>query len=444
MTYVNNRFTTNIDLAYTDSTEIIGVSAKPTLLLDFAKSKKEYPVLTTDRSGTSTVLGRGKYISSIDANKQRINHDIETGECLGLLVERGLSNVCRNALSELGSYVSVDSTIGPDLNTTFRAVPIGSVTAPSVGIAGNQTFSLSGIIAGNTRVYSVSGYFAPHGPLQYTPYLVIAATGNLLPTYYATLNFNPTTGTFPFKVTDTGWTELEPPKAVLHPSGFYYVTWTVMFTQQASSYSTISFHVQVLNQLASNVYTADNSSGFKFACLQFEQGWGATSYIPTTTAAVTRQRDIISHPTTGWFNPVEGTVFVDFKYRTNLVDTRVLSIGSSTTNAIKLQGSNNVYNAGPYLEVFDNSASAAVSMGPANPQKNTRYLVAFTYKAGAYSLCVNGGTPYTNSYASVPQGLTTLHLGSDNGLLQLDGHIGKFAYYPKVLSVDELKLMTTV
>lgn len=437
-----SRFTTNIDLAYTD--DLTGVSVKPSLLLDFAKSKKEYITLTTNRTGTSTVLGRGKYITSVDENKQRINHDIETGECLGLLVERSVSNVCRNALSELGSYVTADSTIGPDLQTTFRAVPVGSVSFPGVGNPSNQSYSLSGVTTGVSRTYTYSGFFAPHGSLDYRAYVVITASGPSLTDLYALVVFNPTTGTFSGKLLNTGWSEVEPPKAVLHPSGFYYITWTVSFTQQASLYASVSNYLQILNQTSQQVYTADGVSGFKFACLQFEQGWGATSYIPTTTATVTRQADIVSYPTTGWFNPVEGTVFVDFKYRTNLVGTRVLSIGSSTTNAIKLLGSNNAYNTGPYLEIFDNNATPAFNMGPANPQKNTRYLVAFTYKAGAYSLCVNGGTPYTNSYASVPQGLSTLHLGSDNGLLQLDGHVGKFAYYPKVLSVDELKLMTTV
>lgn len=435
MTIITNRFTTNYDL-FTPST--IGVSARPSLLFDFAKAERADLRLSCVRSGTATRFNQRGFIENVEQNVPRVSFNPYTGECMGLLVEESRTNVVRN--TQLGSYVSSDTQIGPDGQTAYKAVPTGSVTFPGVGTSSNQTFSLSGVTVGQSRDYSFSGYFAPHGPLQYRPYVVIGASGTSLTTRYALINFNPTTGLFSGKSYESGWSEVIAPKAEMHPCGMYYVTWTVRFTQP-STYSTISHYLQIMNENSQTTYTADGLSGFKLACMQFEQGEGVTSYIPTTTAAVTRNSDNNTYLTEEWFNPLEGTLYVEFSYGQKLVSTRVASIEASANDYIAILGSNSVFSIGPYAEARI-GGTASFAIGPANPQRETRHRVMLAYSDQDYRYYVNGTTLYTNTASAVPQGLNTLYLGTRGGGDHLNGHIAKIAYYPKSFSTEELELTT--
>lgn len=437
---IANKFTTNYDLS-TSTSAAIGASIKPSLMFDFAKAKRADIRLTASRSGTATVFDSAGYITNSPANTARVNHDPYTGECLGLLVEEARTNVMRNALSEQGSYVAVDTQEGPNRQNRFRAVPVGSVVAPGVGSWGNQTYAISDLTVGQSRDYTFSGYFSPYGPLQYKPYVVIGSVGTSLTTYYATLIFNANTGSVVSTSLGLGWSQVLAPEVSLHPCGMYYLTWTVRYTQQ-STYSSINCYLQILNQSNTQTYTADGASGFGYACLQFEQGYGATSYIPTTTTNSTRSLDLISYPVGDWYNPNEGTLYAEYTSGIKIDYTRVVSIESIPTNSIRILGSDGNGTVGPYFEIYVSNPPPIVGLvSSGTPLSRKNYKTIASYKANDFKFCRDGGTVLTASTGAIPQNLTTLLLGS-SGSTPLNGHLAKFAYFPKALTSEELTILT--
>jgi hypothetical protein len=63
---------------------------------------------------------------------------------------------------------------------------------------------------------------------------------------------------------------------------------------------TSSIQLSISNSNSFSSYSGNGTSGFYLFGAQIEAGWNATSYIPTTTATVTRNADVITlMPTTG-------------------------------------------------------------------------------------------------------------------------------------------------
>jgi len=62
-------------------------NTRPSLNLNFARSKKLDPRITFTRSSTATYVDEDGLIKSAATNTPRFEHDPTTGDCLGLLIE---------------------------------------------------------------------------------------------------------------------------------------------------------------------------------------------------------------------------------------------------------------------------------------------------------------------------------------------------------------------
>jgi hypothetical protein len=160
-------------------------------------------------------------------------------------------------------------------------------------------------------------------------------------------------------------------------------------------------------------YTGSSSFSQTFWGYQLEAGAYATSYIPTTSAAVTRLADA-AYKTgiSSLIGQTEGTLFVDFYYdlsnnTPNGSDKSVMTIrptGGGTNNEIAI-----VY-YGDESGTYGKTIQVFVSVGGASqcliktPQNLTNgyYKVAFAYKQNDFALYVNGAQIGTDSSGSVP------------------------------------------
>ena len=66
---------------------------RPTLNLNFARSKTLDPRITFTRASTGTYVGSDGLIKTAVADEARFDHDPETGESLGLLIEGSRTNL---------------------------------------------------------------------------------------------------------------------------------------------------------------------------------------------------------------------------------------------------------------------------------------------------------------------------------------------------------------
>lgn len=173
-----------------------------------------------------------------------------------------------------------------------------------------------------------------------------------------------------------------------------------------------------------------------------------TSYIPTTTAAVTRAADVVSitgSNFSSWYRQDEGTVFVDgkeypFASSVSRAFYGFVSTGDSNNNYIRqwiwngATGSvlNSVYTdtAGPLAAEF----STAI----VNEQKRS----AFAIKANDFARVYNGSNPATDLIGALPNGIDSLWIGSTSSSLPLNGHIRRLTYFPQRLGNEVLQRIT--
>jgi hypothetical protein len=148
---------------------------------------------------------------------------------------------------------------------------------------------------------------------------------------------------------------------------------------------------------------------------QLEAGSYATSYIPTTSASVTRNADVISKTgISSLIGQTEGTVFIDF-YVNNL--------SSQTNDPIILS-----LGADQYIQIFDNGRIQFYFETGCNIDltsfalTNGRHKFGFAYKANDFVAYVDGTLAGTDT-SGTPNGTSLLNLGYSN-----TNFIGKIEY----------------
>ena len=96
---------------FTSSIEVTAdyPTIKPSLNLNFARSRALDPRITFTRSTIATYVGRDGLIKYAGVNEPRFDHDPDTLESLGLLIEESRTNIFRNSDFSGGT---TDWTIG--------------------------------------------------------------------------------------------------------------------------------------------------------------------------------------------------------------------------------------------------------------------------------------------------------------------------------------------
>jgi hypothetical protein len=176
---------------------------------------------------------------------------------------------------------------------------------------------------------------------------------------------------------------------------------------------------------------------------QLETGAVATTYIPTTTAAVTRNADQISASgalVSGLIGQTEGTIYAEVDIRNmaketyiiridDNASTNLLSIRTLTTNVIRTQI------AAPTTSGTLNISSAAFASGIVK--------IAFAYKSGEIALSVNGATALTaNGTFTFGATLQRVIMGNNDGSTFFNDRIRSAALYTTRLTNDQLAELT--
>jgi hypothetical protein len=129
--------------------------------------------------------------------------------------------------------------------------------------------------------------------------------------------------------------------------------------------------------------------------VQVELGAYATSYIPTTSAAVTRLADAASKTgISSLIGQTEGTLFLDISGESLQDNSRYMSISDFTNSNKRLT----IYQISGLINVYCSAGSTF------NLQYNPpagRLKIAFGYKSGQYVLYVNGVNAISSSESAV-------------------------------------------
>ena len=175
---------------------------------------------------------------------------------------------------------------------------------------------------------------------------------------------------------------------------------------------------------------------------QVELGSKATSYIPTTTAPMTRAADVLHYDVSSVITQGQGSLYCEFVgVPASGVIKTVLTLSDNTFK-------NRLYS---YIAVagkitLKGAVGGAYTLNiVGNTVLPTLNKILITYKTGETKLYSNGVLVWTNTAYTVPASLTKLNVGSlQDGIEQLNSEIGNVKYFKEILTPAEAIKLTTV
>lgn len=219
--------------------------------------------------------------------------------------------------------------------------------------------------------------------------------------------------------------------------------------------------VSVLNDVAATACVLelsrenDAASPIVFAAdfAQMETGSRPSSPILTTSAAVTRAGERLRiDPVDEWFNPFEGTLFIDAFVQGAAEYDRTLIRLAGETGSLEI-GIGGTTGAVSVISIVSGSPQgSATAAGYVNPPRRIR--LAARYKAGDFAFCILGvQTPHDGESLSTPRVIpvtgavdvpvySALEIGATVGTIQLDGSVRSVVYIP--FALDDARLAAAV
>ena len=175
---------------------------------------------------------------------------------------------------------------------------------------------------------------------------------------------------------------------------------------------------------------------------QLEAGAFATSYIPTTSATVTRAADVASitgSNFSSWYNQTEGTIFANYAERAFSVTHQVATVSNGTANeriSLAINSSNT-------LDVGVISGGTDTFGGNTPTLTAQEYRIGFGYRADNSGVSANGSAITVDSAVTLPT-VSQIDIGARAGSSQiLNSTIKRFTYWPVRLPDPTLQSITS-
>lgn len=406
-----------------------------TLDLDFINNRQRVAGLygaaldgvTFTRSTTGTYFGADGTLQTAAINEPRFEYDPVLRRPLGLLIEESRANLIPRSTS-IATWVKSPLIIISDNDST--------------GIDGALSATKITNYDGITSIVAI-GFSVPASGTNDYYATVYAKQGNsagfTLNVYYNSnqednVAFNFTTG----YVSGAPY----PGEYIFESVGNGWFRCGYRITRDASgTRTTILFRIweTIRNNGAIGNY-------LHVMAPQLEAGAFATSYIPTTAAAVTRGADVASMTGanfSSWWRNDEFSVFAEF-VSNNTGTSRVLSFlgaGGDAADDIPIF----VFPATGKL-ASTNLFSSGVNVGRVDCQTGyaagTNTKAAVQYSLNQRTIFVNGDSGNSSSTSFTAPTITYLIIGSRNFGDYLNGYIRRVIYYPKRLPNNLLQYLS--
>jgi hypothetical protein len=380
--------------------------------------------LTFTRASTATRVNAEGLIESVATGVPRI--DYTGGGCAKLLLEGQRTNLMRNS-EQLNSWLKLDISVTSNSTTS----PDGTQNADTITATGAG--SLSHLIYQNLAFTSGTAYtLSVFAKANTSDYIQLVFAGQLIANSYA--NFDLSSGTITASAFLTA-------KIENYGNGWYRCS--VSATAGASlTNSQIVYLINSGTASRGQSFVQSGESVYLWGG-SFENGSFPTSYIPTTTTAVTRLADAASKTgISSLINSTEGVLYAEISALADDLTYRILSISDGTTaERIYIQYTN-VTNT--VAVVIKNGSTTQANMGYALSDETELAKVAIKYKANDFALWVNGFEVGTDASGTTPTGLSELAFDDGGGANYFYGNVQNLMVFPSALSDTELATLTTI
>ena len=406
--------------------------------LQFADDKtltaRRGPTPTLTRASTATFVGSNGIIQSAAINEARFDHDSANLASKGLLIEESRTNLClqSNAFST-SPWGNINSVCAVSQNQTGPDGVTNSAWTFTDDSATNTEgrYLTASLTSGVAYSFSIFVKKTTGTPTTY-PAIWLARSG-----VFGGCVINTTAGTAtPITVFATG-TIISTTASVVDFGNFWKVTSFITPT------ATGSWEISVSpsgNGSGTGVMDGTTTGSAVFWGAQLEAGAFATSYIPTTTAALTRSADVCTitgGDFTGFYNQSEGTMLAN-AFTPASGDRTVLSADDNTANEmirIRTEGTN------PLFKVTD-GGSEVVAIDAGTVVANTAFKLAGAYKLNDFASSINGGAAVTDTSGTIPT-VDRMRIGVGQGGNTMCGCISAIRYFKKRVADAKLQALTT-
>jgi hypothetical protein len=375
-------------------------------------------IITFTRASTGTFFDSAGVLTSAAIDAPRFDYNPSTLVAQGLLIEEARTNLCLQS-EDFATTWAVAGTA--TITTNQLTSPAGTLTAdllttPTGGPNRVQQFGTAVV----STTYAVS-VFVKAGDINGLTFRLFFSGGTSVDTYadfiFSSATFSGVIGAGIFSAQNCG-------------NGWFRITCVIA----SGNNTTWDMRIGGLIGTAQTGTTAYVWGG------QFEAGAFPTSYIPTTTTALTRSADVASVNTLSpWYNATEGTLY------TESVVARVPSIaGTGIAQFDDGTSSNRIrsfYRAiGTTGSQITLAGSAVVDLTPTGAlTANQNLKLGFAYKTNDFAASGNGAAAVTSGSGALPT-VNRMLLGNSDQYI--NGYLRRITYYPRRLTADELRQIT--
>lgn len=367
-------------------------TSKPVFSIDFANSKFLDPQFTFTRPSIATYIDRNGLMKIATSNRPRFTHDANTLESLGILLEGVRTNFLTFS-TDISTYTRGSNTnyVGATTLLGFQAHTFSSSQTSNAFVTKSYPLTI-----GKTYTYS---FYADSSVLSYIKLLKSDTTLIRIQNDFVVTTIKD--NVYRHEITFTAGTDE----------------------------ATVLLHIGPVDKILT--YTV--------GMVQLEEGAFSTSYIPTSTTAVTRNSDIIIITSPNFesrFGQVEqGSIQLEGISK-GIGESEIMSFNAADDaggwNKIRyLLGANNGR--------FEITKSGVVQSNVAASVNNAvGFSIIASFASNLTHLTVNGtkGTPITTGL--LPSGITNFKLST-----QFVARIKYVAFYKSVLPDVQLVQLTT-
>lgn len=391
----------------------------PKMALDFTAASLDPRVTFTRALATATRTNASGLIEGVAADTPRFDYDPVTLACKGLLIEEARINLL--TYSSTFDDVSWTKYGGGTLSSGATTSPDGTINAYSLitpNATGGVGFTKTSTVTATTYTQSIYAKMAGKRFIQM--YWSGAASANYV-------NFDLQNG-----VLGSGTYA----DAKITPVGDGWYRCSLTSNLAAGNYVSAVGIVDSSNSARAGGVTGDGISGIYYYGAQLEAGAFPTSYIPTTTTALTRNADVAKMTGTNfsdWWYASEGAAVIQALPSTISNTRPAIRFDDNTANeSIELRG----VAADPQLFVVDGGITQA-TLDAGTITANTVYKLGGAWKASSFATAINGAAAVTSASGTLPT-VTQARLGS-NSTNYFNGHLQNLRYWPQRLTNSEVQ-----
>jgi hypothetical protein len=373
------------------------------------------PVFT--RGSTGTFVGSNGLIQTAAIDIPRFDHDPVTLACRGLLIEEGRTNLYQQSevfndsfWTKTRSSISSNATTAPD----------GTLTADKLveDTTASNTHTIQSTVTPPATAHTLS-VFAKKGERTWIV-LRLGGTNTF---------FNLDDGTIAAGSVNS-------PTITNFGNGWYRCAVTSSLGTQGQFW--------LATNSTTTSYTGDGTSGLFIWGAQLEAGSFPTSYIPTTTAPLTRGADVCSITGgnfTGMWNQSEGTLLAQTQKTSTNSNAFIISVSDNSFNNETDLRYNSVSQVASLMNVSNVNQLVGLQ---ANITSGAAVKQSIAYKLNDCAYAANGASPISDTSALIPtvDRLTIGNVAVAGQAFYLNGTIAAIRYYKKRLPNAKLAQLT--